>query len=219
MKTVIFDLDGTLLDTIKTITYYGNAALSEFGFKTFSEADYKYFVGNGAVLLIERALSAQGAMNKENFDKVFSYYNEFYNKDTLYLTKPYDGIIEMLKELKSDGIKTAVLSNKPDAATTDVIKKLLGSDLIDICMGGREGVPLKPDPAAAYEILASLYSDKAKSFFVGDTYVDIKTGINSGLCPIGVTWGFRDEKELFEAGAKYIVHDTNELLEIIRSNK
>ena len=126
MKTVIFDLDGTLLNTIDTITFYANKALEKFGCKTFVADDYKYFVGNGAVKLIERALAASGEYTKEDFDKVFKYYNEIYNADSLYLTRPYDGIVEMLKKLKSAGIKTGVISNKPDFATVDVVKKVLG---------------------------------------------------------------------------------------------
>lgn len=219
MSTVIFDLDGTLLDTIKTIAYYGNKSLSKYGFETFPEDKYKYFVGNGAVLLIERALDAQGALTKENFDKVYPFYNNIYNADTLYLTEPYSGIKDMLRELKKDGIKTAVLSNKPHEAASDVVEKLLGKDLIDICCGGKDGVPLKPDPWGANEILKALSSDKEHSFFVGDTYVDMKTGINAGLCPIGVTWGFRPESELLEAGAKFIANNTDELIKIIRSNR
>ncbi len=219
MSTVIFDLDGTLLNTIKTITYYGNKALSEYGFKTFPEDRYKYFVGNGAVLLIERALDAQGELTEENFNKVFTLYNEIYNADTLYLTKPFDGIKDMLKELKKDGIKTAVLSNKPHEATIDVVGKLLGNELIDICRGGKKDVPLKPDPQSVNEILDELKGKREKSFFVGDTYVDIKTGINAGLFPIGVSWGFRSREELSEAGAKIIIDSPDELIKIIRSNK
>lgn len=219
MSTVIFDLDGTLLNTIKTITYYANYALSENGFQTFPEERYKYFVGNGAVLLIERALDAGGNLTKENFDKVFTLYNKMYNADTLYLTKPYDGVIDMLRKLKKEGIKTAVLSNKPHEATCDVVEKILGKELIDLASGGKKEVPLKPDPTAVYEIMEKLSSDKEKTFFVGDTSVDIKTGINAGLCPIGVTWGFRPESELLRAGAKFIANNTGELIKIIRSNR
>lgn len=219
MSTVIFDLDGTLLDTIKTITYYANFALSHFGLRTFSEEDYKYFVGNGAVLLIERALEAQGALTKENFNKVYPFYNEMYESNTLYLTKPYDGITDLLKALKSEGIKTAVLSNKPHEATIDVVEKLLGGELIDICRGGIPGFPLKPDPSGVNEIFKELKGKRENSFFVGDTYVDMETGINAGLCPIGVTWGFRPESELLRAGAKFIANNTDELIKIIRSNR
>lgn len=215
MKTVIFDLDGTLLNTIDTITFYANKALGKFGFKTFVADDYKYFVGNGAVKLIERALAASGEYTKEDFDKVFKYYNEIYNADSLYLTRPYDGIVEMLKKLKSAGIKTGVISNKPDFATVDVVKKVLGEGLIDICHGARDSFPLKPDPSSTLDILSELSGEKEISAFVGDTSVDIETGKAAGLHTIGVKWGFRTEQELKDAGAEYIVSEPGEIYDII----
>lgn len=215
MKTVIFDLDGTLLNTIDTITFYANKALEKFGFRTFKADDYKYFVGNGAVKLIERALEAAGGYTKEEFDKVFTYYNEIYNADSLYLTRPYDGIIDMLKKLKANGVKTGIISNKPDFAAVDVVKKVIGEELIDICHGGRDSFPLKPDPASTLDILSELSGEKEISAFVGDTSVDIATGKAAGLHTIGVKWGFRTEKELKEAGAEFIVDSADELLDII----
>ncbi len=215
MKTVIFDLDGTLLNTIDTITYYGNKALSKFGFKTFDAEDYKYFVGNGAVKLIERALTASGGYTEEEFGKVFNYYNEIYNADSLYLTRPYDGITELLKKLKEQGIKTGIISNKPDFATVDVVKKVIGDELIDICHGGRDNFPLKPDPASTIDIMKELSADEKISAFVGDTSVDIKTGKAAGLHTIGVKWGFRTEEELKEAGAEFITDSAEELFDII----
>ena len=215
MKTVIFDLDGTLLNTIDTITYYGNKALSAFGFPTYSADRYKYFVGNGAVKLIERALDASGEYAKEDFDKVFNYYNEIYNADSLYLTRPYDGIVEMLEKLKSAGIKTGVISNKPDFATVDVVKKVLGEGLIDICHGARDSFPLKPDPSSTLDILSELSGEKEISAFVGDTSVDVATGKAAGLHTIGVKWGFRTEEELKDAGAEFIISHPDELCDII----
>ena len=215
MKAVIFDLDGTLLNTIDTITFYANKALEKFGFKTFSADDYKYFVGNGAVKLVERALTAAGGYTEDEFNKVFTYYNEIYNADSLYLTRPYDGIIEVLRKLKANGIKTGVISNKPDFATVDVVKKVIGDELIDICHGGRDNFPLKPDPASTLDILKELSADKEISAFVGDTYVDIATGKAAGLHTVGVKWGFRTEAELKEAGAEFITDSADELFDII----
>ncbi len=217
MKAVIFDLDGTLLNTIDTIAYYANKALADFGFSTFPVDRYKYFAGNGAVKLIRRALEATGGYTEEDFDKVFKYYNEIYNADSLYLTRPYDGIVEMLKKLKDAGIKTGVISNKPDFATVDVVKKVLGDELIDICHGARDAFPLKPDPASALDILGELKGDKANSAFVGDTSVDIETGKAASLHTIGVKWGFRTEDELKGAGAEFIISHPKELFDIIIS--
>lgn len=215
MKAVIFDLDGTLLNTIDTIAYYGNKALSDFGFPAFPVDRYKYFAGNGAVKLIRRALEATGKYTEEDFDKVFAYYNEIYNADSLYLTRPYDGIVEMLKKLKEAGIKTGVISNKPDFATVDVVKKVLGEELIDLCHGARDCFPLKPDPASTLDILGELKGDKEHSAFVGDTSVDIETGKAASLHTIGVKWGFRTEEELKGAGAEFIISNPKELYDII----
>ncbi len=215
MKAVIFDLDGTLLNTIDTIAYYGNKALSDFGFPTFPVDRYKYFAGNGAVKLIRRALEATGKYTEEDFDKVFTHYNEIYNADSLYLTRPYDGIVEMLKKLKEAGIKTGVISNKPDFATVDVVKKVLGEELIDICHGARDSFPLKPDPASTLDVLGELKGDAKHSAFVGDTSVDIETGKAASLHTIGVKWGFRTEEELKGAGAEVIISHPDELFDII----
>ncbi len=215
MKTVVFDLDGTLLNTIDTIAYYGNKALSAFGFPTYPADRYKYFVGNGAVKLVRRALDASGEYTEDDFKKVFDYYNEIYNADSLYLTRPYDGIVEMLRKLKSAGIKTGVISNKPDFATVDVVKKVLGENLIDICHGARDCFPLKPDPASTLEILKELSANAEHSAFVGDTSVDIETGKAASLHTIGVKWGFRTEQELKDAGAEFIISEPKELFDII----
>ena len=120
-RGIIFDLDGTLLDTIETIAFYGNKALEKYGFKAIETKEYKYFVGDGAVQLIERMLAFRGSHDKEMFEKVFNEYNFFYNNDTFYKTTVYDGINELLKSAKEKGIKLAVLSNKPNIATQDVI--------------------------------------------------------------------------------------------------
>lgn len=215
MKTVIFDLDGTLLNTIDTIAYYANKALAEFGFPTYPSDRYKYFVGNGAVKLIQRALSASGEYTEEDFKKVFDRYNEIYNADSLYLTQPYDGIVEMLQKLKKAGIKTGIISNKPDFATVDVVKKVLGEGLVDICHGARDSFPLKPDPASTLDILGELKGDKEHSAFVGDTSVDVETGKAASLHTIGVKWGFRTEEELKGAGAEFIISHPDELFDII----
>ena len=133
----------------------------------------------------------------------------------MYLTRPYDGIVEMLKKLKSAGIKTGVISNKPDFATVDVVKKVLGEGLIDICHGARDSFPLKPDPSSTLDILSELSGEKGISAFVGDTSVDIETGKAAGLHTIGVKWGFRTEQELKDAGAEYIVSEPGEIYDII----
>lgn len=216
MKAVIFDLDGTLLNTIDTITYYCNKAMEKFGFDLCSPDEYKYFVGNGAVKLIERAMRKTGPFTEEEFNRVFDYYNDIYNAEPLYLTRPYDGIPKLLSDLKNDGVKIGILSNKPDEAVQGVAKHFL-KGLYDFASGSKEGVPLKPDPQAAEAIFTCLGAEKTGSFFVGDSSVDMLTANATGLLSIGVNWGFRTEKELKEAGAKYTVNFPDEIYSIIKA--
>lgn len=219
IKAVIFDLDGTLLNTINTIEYYCNTALEKYGFNAVPVDKYKHFVGNGAKLLIERAMSYTRDWTDDEFEKVFSLYNKLYDGDTLYLTAPYDGIVDMLKSLKEQGYKTAVLSNKPHFATVDVVGKVFGEDTFDLVRGGIDGVPLKPDPAAVFEIMKELGVNKDEAIFVGDTKVDIATGKNADLFAVGVLWGFRDEAELTSAGADVIIDNAKEILNIAKKER
>lgn len=219
IKAVIFDLDGTLLNTINTIEYYCNTALQKYDFDSVPVDRYKHFVGNGAKLLVERAMSYTREWTDDEFEKVFKKYNELYDADTLYLTAPYDGIVDMLKSFKENGFKTAVLSNKPHFATVDVVNKIFGDDIFDIVRGGMDSIPLKPDPTAVFEIMKELNVSKEEVVFVGDTKVDIATGKNAGLFAIGVLWGFRDEAELTEAGADVIIEDAKEILNIVKKER
>lgn len=215
IKACIFDLDGTLLNTITTISYYVNKTLDEFGYPVINEERYKILVGNGAKLLIERAIREVGG-NMDDFDGMFEFYNKAYNKDTAYLTTPYSGIPELLAELKVRGIKTAILSNKPDFATKDAAKTFLG-DMIDITLGATDDIPLKPSAEGVEFLLDELGVKKEECVYIGDTSVDMQTGKNAGIYTIGVLWGFRDRKELEESGADVIVSKPLEILNIIEA--
>ena len=211
IKACIFDLDGTLTNTLPTISYYANGALEKNGFSTFGEESYKYFVGNGAKTLVERMLTEQGAMNEENFSRVFGDYNAAYDAAPLYKTEVYDGIYELLRELRTRGIQTAVLSNKPDFATVSVVKHFFG-DLFDIAHGAREGIALKPSPDGALSLMRELgLSSPAEILYVGDTSVEMDTGKSAGFYTVGVKWGFRTEEQLREAGAVKFARSTDEL--------
>lgn len=214
-RGIIFDLDGTLLDTIETIAFYGNKALEKYGFKAIETKEYKYFVGDGAVQLIERMLAFRGSHDKEMFEKVFNEYNFLYNNDTFYKTTVYDGINELLKSAKEKGIKLAVLSNKPNIATQDVIKRFFGNDTFDFFYGAREGIPLKPDPTSAIMLAEEMGIQKEEIVYVGDTCVDMKTGKSAGFYSVGVLWGFRDRKELEENKADLIISHPSELLKLM----
>lgn len=214
-KGIIFDLDGTLLDTIDTIAFYGNKALEKYGFKSIETDKYKYFVGDGAVQLVQRMLAFHGSYDERIFEKVFNEYNTLYNNDTFYKTAVYDGINQLLKSAKEKGIKLAVLSNKPHEATIDVIKRFFGNNTFDIFYGAREGLPLKPDPTSAILLAKELEIDKSEIIYVGDTSVDMKTGKGAGFYSVGVLWGFRDRKELEESGADLIISHPSEILKLL----
>lgn len=211
-KLCIFDLDGTLLDTLPTISYYCNLTLREFDLPEIPEERYKYLAGNGAKVLIERMIDEVGADREEYFDKMFKFYNKEYDKNVSYLTKAFDGVPELLAGLKEIGISTAVLSNKPDFAAVNVVKLFLG-DLIDIAHGGRDGIPLKPAPDGVFKIFEEAGATAEECLYVGDTGTDMETGKNSGIFSIGVLWGFRKEDELLQNGADMIVSHPLEILE------
>ena len=213
-KLCIFDLDGTLMNTIPAISHFGNTALKEFGFPEIEPDRYKLLVGNGRDLLIHRMLAEFDSDTEENFENVGKAYDSGYEADPLYKTAPYDGILDLLDALKEKGITLAVLSNKPDNVTQDVVRLFFG-DRFDIIAGQKKGIAPKPDPAGVYAILEELNITAEESFFIGDTYVDISTGKNAGIESIGVLWGFRDEAELKGAGADHIVDKASEILDII----
>ena len=214
-KLCIFDLDGTVLDTVKTIAYYGNFALSKHGIEPIAVKEYNYFAGNGAVNLIKRALRFRDCLTDEIFEKVFADYNAAYNADTSYLTAPFDGIRETLDEIKARGIKMAILSNKPHFATCGVINSIFGEGYFDRVYGQREDVPIKPDPTAVLQIMEQLNARPEECLYIGDTGTDMKTGKNAGLPTVGVTWGFRSREELQESGADVIIDEPRQLLESI----
>ncbi len=211
VKLCIFDLDGTLLDTLDNITYFVNKAMRCFSLGTLGKEKVRQYVGNGARLLIERCLKTQ------NSDlpvlTVLNEYIKFYDSAPSYLVKPYDGIIPMLQTLKKSNIKIAVLSNKPDSSTKAILNEIFGKDFFYAAYGQREGVPKKPDPYAVLDICKGF--EKSECVFVGDTNVDIEAGKNAGLLSIGVSWGFRPCEELEASGADYIISHPTQLADII----
>ena len=219
VKLCIFDLDGTVLDTVHTIAYYGNYALSKHGIEPIADQEYNYFAGNGAVNLIKRALRFRDALTDEMFEKVFADYNRAYNANTSYLTAPFDGIQETLDAIKAQGIQMAILSNKPHFATCGVIHSLFGEGYFDCVYGQRENVPIKPDPTAVLGIMEECNAKPEECLYIGDTGTDMKTGKNAGLYTVGVLWGFRDKDELLQGGADVIIEKPEELLNCIDAKK
>ncbi len=217
IKCCIFDLDGTLLDTISTITYYVNKTFAEEGIAPITEEECKFFVGDGPKMLIERALASKNYGKCGGVSRILEKYKQNYAQDKLYLTKPYDGIYDVLRALSARGIICAVLSNKQDEATVPVVKSFFG-DLITLARGARDGVALKPSPDAVYEIMSELGVNPSEVVYIGDTGVDMKTGkAFSAEKTIGVAWGFRSRRELSENGADAIAENAEELLSEVLS--
>ncbi|MCM1113178.1 MAG: HAD family hydrolase [Muribaculum sp.] len=210
-RIVVFDLDGTLSDSIHSIKYCADRALAPLGYGPFSEEAYKYFVGDGAANLIRRALAAGGDPDGMHFEEAFARYKEFFAVDCMYEVKPYEGVPELLAALRERGCRLAVLSNKPHAETIRVIESLFGRDCFDVIWGQREDVPIKPDPAGVFRILKQLGGEALETLYLGDTDTDMRTGTAAGAFTVGALWGFRGREEL-ERRADAIISHPMELL-------
>ncbi|MFH0993452.1 MAG: HAD family hydrolase [bacterium] len=214
IKAVIFDLDGTLLDTIEDIADSMNRALSLFGFRTHDIAEYKLFVGRGVDVLVDCVL-AKTAASEKTWNAVRKMYLKTYAEWQSRKTRPYHGIRATLAALKAAGIVVNVLSNKPDADTKAVISFYFPDRPFTHVIGQRPGYAVKPDPSSAIEIVASLGLAKEEVLYIGDTATDMLTAANAGLESVGVLWGFRDRQELETSGAVYLIERPEELLDII----
>ncbi len=213
-KLVIFDLDGTLLDTLCDLATSVNYALKEFGYEVHDDEKYRYFVGNGITKLIERALP-QNARYEEKILQVKAEFVSYYQANKTQYTHPYPGICELLEELHHKGIILAVASNKFHEATEELIRYYFGNGTFDIVKGQRDDRPAKPDPAIVEEIVAMAGTNKEDVLYVGDSGVDMQTAKNSGVEAVGVTWGFRSRPELEENGADHIVDQPKEIVGLL----
>ena len=211
-KYIIFDLDGTLLNTLEDLAFAGNYALNAEGFPVHDTESYKYFVGNGIPVLIKR-ICPQGTDNLM-LEKVHRRFSEYYGAHCLDKTKPYDGITEMLSELKKYGIITGVATNKDHSFSVKLVGDFFG-DNISIVRGREDGFPKKPDPYSVNYIIERFGAEKKDVLYVGDSNVDMETAVNVGVDSCGVLWGFRTKKELLDSGAVHIAERPEELLEII----
>lgn len=209
-KAVIFDLDGTLLNTLDDLADSTNYALSRFGYPTRTIEEVRQFVGNGVAKLIERAIPE--GKNNPNFEKCLAIFKENYAQNMYNKTAPYNGISEMLSNLKSKGIKIAVVSNKFDLAVKELCKKYF-EGFIDFAAGENEaqGIKKKPAPDTVISVLNEFNFASEDAVYVGDSDVDIMTAKNSKMPCISVTWGFRDEKFLLENGATILINAPSEI--------
>lgn len=214
-KAVIFDLDGTLTDTLDSIKISVDKTLEKFGMGPFSKEQYKYFVGEGAGKLIERCLIAGGDRKLTFFQEAYVEYIKIFEEYCMYHVVPYDGIKELLINLNKMGVKIAVLSNKPHARTCDVIYSIFGKDCFDVVQGQTESIKRKPSPEGVFTILERLGLTADEILYLGDTGTDMQTGKAAGVFTVGALWGFRDKNELMENHADVIIENPCKLLDYL----
>ncbi len=211
-KLAVFDMDGTILDTLEDLKDSTNFALKKCGYPTRSYDEVRRFVGNGIRKLIERAVPE--GLTVEQIDRVHEVFTEHYKVHCADKTKAYDGIKPLLEKLRASGVKTAVVSNKADYGVQELCKEYFDG-LFDYAVGEREGIRRKPAPDAVNEALRVLGIDKSEAVYIGDSDVDFETAKNAELPCISVLWGFRDEEFLREKGATLFVRDPAEIYDII----
>lgn len=215
MKACIFDLDGTLTNTLESMTYSVNLTLEEMGLSKITKDQCRLFVGNGARVLMEKSLKAAGDTDASRIEEGMEIYGRIFDRNCTYHVTPYEGIQEMLKALKDKGIQLAVLSNKPDRQTVKVVKAIFGEELFDYAQGQKEGIRRKPEPDGVWYLMEQMHVSKEECLYIGDSEVDAATGRNAGLKTIGVLWGFRDRKTLETAGVDDLIDRPDELLQFV----
>ena len=212
----VFDLDGTLLNTLADLAASGNELLESYGMTPHPQQEYRYFVGNGSRKLMERIIPDA---SQERIDEALLRYKKIYNRRLTEKTTPYDGILEMLSGLRNRGVRLAVCTNKHISAAEQLIRKYFPSDMFVAFDGDRPGIPRKPDPAHVRFVMEKMDVVPEETVYLGDSGVDMQTAINSGTLPVGVLWGFREKDDLLENGAKVLLSHPSELFEKIDFSK
>lgn len=211
-KAVLFDMDGTLLDTLEDLRDSTNHVLAQMGFAQRSLEEMRAFVGNGAEMQLRRALG--GHADDKTVKRALSIYKPYYEAHCRNKTKPYAGVLTLLEKLKERGVKMAVVSNKPDAAVKKLNEEYFGGRM-DFAVGPVEGRRCKPWPDMVETAMKVLGAEKNSTVYVGDSEVDVQTGKNAGLDVIAVSWGFREREQLVEAGADRIAETAEELAALL----
>lgn len=214
IDTVIFDLDGTLLNTLDDLTDSVNFALGEMGYPLHTADEVRMMLGHSVIYLIEQALPK--GTDKVTFDRCLATFEAHYKTNMRNKTAPYNGVMQMLDKLSTAGYKLAVVSNKPDVFTKQLVSELFGQ-YISIAIGRSEDMPRKPAPDTVWHALDLLQSRREHAVYVGDSEVDVLTAKNSGMPCVGCLWGFRDRETLESAGAEYIISSPDELVNRIKT--
>ncbi len=217
MGGCIFDLDGTLTNTLESLTYSVNLTLQEMGLPAITMDQCRRFVGDGARKLMERTLRTCGEEGLSRLEEGLKIYGRIFHDNCTYHVTPYDGITEMLRELKAMDIRLAVLSNKPHLQAVDVVRQIFGEGVFDFVQGQSEELPRKPDPAGVLYLLDKLGVNKEDCVYVGDSEVDVATARAAGVTELAATWGFRSRQALEEAGAGVLIDRPEELVDFLRS--
>lgn len=213
-RLAIFDLDGTLLDTVADLANATNQALTQCGYPTHPTDAYYQFVGNGINKLFFRALPEE-ARTEENVMRIRSLFVPYYNEHNADDSRPYPGVSELLRTLQAQGVQVAVASNKYQQATAKLVGHFFPDIRFAAVYGQREGVAIKPDPAIVADILDDTGISRADTIYIGDSGVDMQTARNAEVESIGVSWGFRSVEELIDNGAEHIVHHAGEIAALI----
>jgi len=214
-EATLWDLDGTLVDSLEDIAAAMSRVLERLGLPTHDLASYRRFVGEGVEVLVERALPDSHRDDHTRRQAVADM-REIYAANLLKKTKPYDGVPEALNEIRRRGLSLSVLSNKPDAPTREIVGACFPDHPFQKIVGARSDVPKKPDPTAAFAIAGELGVAPEKFIFFGDTAIDMQTAASAGMFPVGVLWGFRGPEELLSAGARMLVNSPADLLAWLR---
>lgn len=213
-STVIFDLDGTLLDTLDDLTDSVNEIMKRYGYPVYEKEQIRRFVGNGIRVLMQRALPKE--LCAETFEECFLAFREYYTNHCMEKTRPYLGIVPLLTKLNEQKIKMAIVSNKNDEAVKELADYYF-QNLIATAIGNKQGVCPKPAPDTVFEAMKLLSSRKEETLYVGDSQVDMQTAVNAGIPCVLVDWGFRDRDELEKLGALAVIHTPEELINILKS--
>lgn len=212
IKGILFDLDGTLCNTLLDLAAATNRVITAHGFEAKPVENFKQYVGNGAKMQLKRAIGQE--ISEELFETIHKEYIADYGTHYLDETCAYSGVEETVAALYEKGIRMGVVTNKPQQMATDIVKAVFGEQIVEV-WGNTPNFPLKPDPALPLHVMNRLGLTPEETLFVGDSGVDMQTGVNCGMTAVGVTWGFRDAQELKNAGANHLIETPAQLLTLI----